>query len=81
MFGGVFWARGTFYGKNREKTDGILQIYHGGIGDGDGYGHGRTVLDQFSNKTYDRLKCNDSYFLRTNKFDRFEYIFSLARIA
>ena len=29
----------------------------------------------------DRLKCNDSYFLRTNKFDRFEYIFSLARIA
>ena len=29
----------------------------------------------------DRLKHNDGYFFRTNEFDKFEYIFSLARIA
>ena len=37
-----------------KKADGTVQIYHGGIGAGDGYGHGHTVLDQFGNKTYDR---------------------------
>lgn len=37
-----------------KKADGTVQIYHGGIGSGDGYGHGHTVLNQFGNKTYDR---------------------------
>lgn len=37
-----------------KKSDGTIQVYHGGIGSGDGYGHGYTALDQFGNKTYDR---------------------------
>ena len=37
-----------------KKADGTTQVYHGGIGKGDGYGHGHTALDQFGNKTYDR---------------------------
>ena len=36
------------------KADGTTQVYHGGIGKGDGLGHGHTALDQFGNKTYDR---------------------------
>ena len=37
-----------------KKADGTTQIYHGGIGSGDGAGHGHTTLDQFGRKTYDR---------------------------
>lgn len=37
-----------------KKSDGTIQVYHGGVGSGDGYGHGHTALDQFGNKTYDR---------------------------
>ena len=37
-----------------KKPDGTTQVYHGGIGSGDGYGHGHTALDQFGRKTYDR---------------------------
>ena len=37
-----------------KKSDGTIQVYHGGIGSGDGYGHGHTALDQFGNKTYNR---------------------------
>ncbi len=37
-----------------KKADGTTQVYHGGIGSGDGYGHGHTALDQFGRKTYDR---------------------------
>ena len=37
-----------------KKPDGTTQIYHGGVGSGDGYGHGHTTLDQFGRKTYDR---------------------------
>lgn len=37
-----------------KKADGTTQIYHGGIGKGDGVGHGHTTLDQSCNKTYDR---------------------------
>lgn len=37
-----------------KKSDGTIQVYHGGIGSGDGYGHGHTAIDQFGNKTYDR---------------------------
>lgn len=37
-----------------KKSDGTTQVYHGGIGKGDGLGHGHTALDQFGNKTYDR---------------------------
>lgn len=37
-----------------KKADGTTQVYHGGIGKGDGYGHGHTALDQFGNKTYER---------------------------
>ena len=37
-----------------KKADGTTQVYHGGLGKGDGSGHGHTVLDQFGNKTYDR---------------------------
>ena len=37
-----------------KKSDGTTQVYHGGIGKGDGIGHGHTALDQFGNKTYDR---------------------------
>lgn len=37
-----------------KKPDGTTQVYHGGLGKGDGVGHGHTALDQFGNKTYDR---------------------------
>ena len=37
-----------------KKADGTTQVYHGGLGKGDGLGHGHTVLDQFGKKTYDR---------------------------
>lgn len=37
-----------------KKSDGTTQVYHGGIGSGDGYGHGHTALDQFGRKTYER---------------------------
>ena len=37
-----------------KKADGSTQIYHGGIGTGDGAGHGHTVLDQSGRKTYER---------------------------
>ena len=37
-----------------KKADGTTQIYHGGLGSGDGFGHGHTALDKFGNKTYSR---------------------------
>ena len=37
-----------------KKADGTTQIYHGGVGKGDGYGHGHTALDKFGDKTYER---------------------------
>lgn len=37
-----------------KKADGTTQVYHGGIGGGDGYGHGHTALDWSGRKTYDR---------------------------
>lgn len=37
-----------------KKSDGTTQIYHGGLGSGDGIGHGHTVLDGSGRKTYDR---------------------------
>lgn len=37
-----------------KKPDGTTQVYHGGLGKGDGVGHGHTALDQFGNKTYGR---------------------------
>lgn len=37
-----------------KKPDGTTQVYHGGVGSGDGVGHGHTTLDQFGRKTYDR---------------------------
>ena len=43
-----------------KKKDGTTQIYHGGIGKGDGIGHGHTALDRNGNKTYDR-KAFDSH--------------------
>ena len=50
---GVRWSeRGD--AKIVKKADGTIQVYHGGLGKGDGYGHGHTALDQFGNKTYDR---------------------------
>lgn len=50
---GVRWSeRGD--AKIVKKVDGTTQIYHGGFGKGDGFGHGHTALDQFGNKTYDR---------------------------
>lgn len=48
------------YGSERKdakivkKSDGTTQIYHGGIGSGDGIGHGHTALDHTGRKTYDR---------------------------
>ena len=42
---------------------------------------GRILNNELGITILDRLKCNNSYFLRTNEFDRFEYVFSLARIA
>jgi cell division protein FtsB len=37
-----------------KKADGTVQVYHGGLGQGDGLSHGHTVLDQFGNKVYER---------------------------
>lgn len=37
-----------------KKPDGTTQVYHGGLGSGDGIGHGHTVLDSSGRKTYDR---------------------------
>ena len=37
-----------------KKADGTVQVYHGGLGEGDGPGHGHTALDQFGNKVYER---------------------------
>lgn len=39
-----------------KKADGTTQVYHGGIGKGDGYGHGHTALDQFGNKTMNVMR-------------------------
>lgn len=37
-----------------KKADGTTQIYHGGLGSGDGIGHGHTSLDQDGQVTYSR---------------------------
>lgn len=37
-----------------KKSDGTTQIYSGGIGQGDGAGHGHVALDSAGRKTYDR---------------------------
>ena len=50
---GVRWSERND-AKIVKKADGTTQVYHGGLGKGDGLGHGHTVLDQFGNKTYDR---------------------------
>ena len=50
---GVRWSERK-NAKIVKKADGTTQIYHGGLGSGDGLGHGHTALDRFGNKTYDR---------------------------
>ena len=37
-----------------KKADGTTQVYHGGLGSGDGFGHGHGALDQSGKKTYSR---------------------------
>lgn len=37
-----------------KKADGTIQVYHGGFGPGDGFGHGHTAIDQSGVITYDR---------------------------
>lgn len=37
-----------------KKSDGTTQVYHGGIGGGDGIGHGHTAIDSIGNIEYDR---------------------------
>lgn len=37
-----------------KKSDGTTQVYSGGIGKGDGAGHGHVALDSTGRKTYDR---------------------------
>jgi len=37
-----------------KKADGTTQVYHGGLGSGDGFGHGHVALDQSGKKTYSR---------------------------
>lgn len=37
-----------------KKADGTIQVYHGGFGPGDGFGHGHTAIDQSGAITYDR---------------------------
>ena len=37
-----------------KKADGTTQVYHGGLGSGDGLFHGHVALDQSGNKTYSR---------------------------
>lgn len=50
---GVSWSeRGD--AKIIKKTDGSTQVYHGGLGSGDGLGHGHTALDVSEKVTYDR---------------------------
>ena len=50
---GVRWSERND-AKIVKKADGTTQVYHGGLGKGDGLGHGHTTLDQFGNKTYKR---------------------------
>lgn len=50
---GVRWSeRGD--AKIVQKADGSTQVYHGGLGSGDGLGHGHTVLDKNGEVTYNR---------------------------
>ena len=37
-----------------KKADGTTQVYHGGLGSGDGFGHGHVALDQSGKRTYSR---------------------------
>lgn len=37
-----------------KKADGTIQVYHGGFGPGDGFGHSHTAIDQSGVITYDR---------------------------
>lgn len=37
-----------------KNPDGTTQVYHGGLGKGDGPGHGHTVIDASGHKTYNR---------------------------
>lgn len=37
-----------------KKADGTTQVYHGGLGSGDGFGHGHVALNQSGKKTYSR---------------------------
>lgn len=37
-----------------KKADGTIQVYHGGFGPGDGFGHGHTAIDRSGVITYDR---------------------------
>lgn len=37
-----------------KKADGTTQVYHGGLGSGDGLFHGHVALDRSGNKTYSR---------------------------
>ena len=50
---GVSWLERSD-AKVVKKPDGTTQVYHGGLGSGDGIGHGHTVLDSSGRKTYDR---------------------------
>ena len=50
---GVHWSERE-NAKIVKKADGTVQVYHGGLGEGDGPGHGHTALDQFGNKVYER---------------------------
>lgn len=43
-----------------EKADKTVQIYHGGLGKGDGLGHGHTAIDETGEITYSR-KAFDSH--------------------
>ena len=40
--------------KIAKRADGTTHVYHGGIGKGDGLGHGHVALDRDGKKTYDR---------------------------
>ena len=55
---GVRWSERES-AKIVKKADGTTQVYHGGLGSGDGYGHGHTALDQSGRKTYDRGAFDD----------------------
>ena len=41
----------------------------------------RIFANELGITTLDRFKCNHDYFFSSKKFDNFEYVFSLARIA